>query len=193
MGTHVDVSAIRPTVQVTPLCSSNRFYKECNYQLPTDPRGRGQTSCGKNSEESNQLRLFTEAVSPTTYCDSNLSNILQDLLHPLFLESGLVSLWSLTTIRTSRLRQTPIWPQQRAATPGLRLLIIYHHVRIEWCFIQDASERLTRVVRFIPEILNFSTTLQHARAWRWAIKNLHDIPFASIKKEYVSQVSQFYF
>lgn len=29
-------------------------------------------------------------------------------------------------------------------------------------------------------------TLRHARQWRWAIKNLHDIPFASIKKEYVS-------
>ncbi|KAF1809998.1 cytochrome P450 [Eremomyces bilateralis CBS 781.70] len=38
--------------------------------------------------------------------------------------------------------------------------------------------------RFIPEFLNFSGTLQHARKWRWAIKNLHDIPFAAIKKEF---------
>jgi len=38
--------------------------------------------------------------------------------------------------------------------------------------------------RYIPDSLNFSTTLQHARAWRWAIKRLHDIPFAAIKKEF---------
>ncbi|KAJ9604249.1 hypothetical protein H2200_011083 [Cladophialophora chaetospira] len=40
------------------------------------------------------------------------------------------------------------------------------------------------VFRYIPEFLNFSQTLKHARCWRWAIKNLHDIPFASIKKEF---------
>jgi hypothetical protein len=44
-------------------------------------------------------------------------------------------------------------------------------------------------VRFIPNFLNFSTTLQHARNWRWAIKNLHDIPFAAVKDEFVSQPS----
>lgn len=41
-------------------------------------------------------------------------------------------------------------------------------------------------VRYIPEFLNFSKSLQHARKWGWAIKNLHDIPFATIKKEFVS-------
>jgi cytochrome P450 len=40
------------------------------------------------------------------------------------------------------------------------------------------------VYRYVPEWLNFSSTLKHARNWRWAIKNLHDIPFAAIKKEY---------
>ncbi|KAK1835309.1 cytochrome P450 [Podospora conica] len=44
--------------------------------------------------------------------------------------------------------------------------------------------------RWIPEVLNFSMTLKHARQWRWAIKNLHDIPFASIKKEYRSPDTQ---
>ncbi|KAI1459880.1 cytochrome P450 [Annulohypoxylon moriforme] len=38
--------------------------------------------------------------------------------------------------------------------------------------------------RYIPECLNFSRTLQHARKWGWAIKNLHDIPFRTIKKEF---------
>ncbi|KAH9897587.1 cytochrome P450 [Xylariomycetidae sp. FL2044] len=38
--------------------------------------------------------------------------------------------------------------------------------------------------RYMPEFLNFSKTLQHARRWRWAIKNLHDIPFSAIKKEF---------
>ncbi|KAL6246440.1 hypothetical protein RBB50_006676 [Rhinocladiella similis] len=38
--------------------------------------------------------------------------------------------------------------------------------------------------RYIPEFLNFSQTLRHARRWNWAIKNLHDIPFAAIKKEF---------
>lgn len=40
-------------------------------------------------------------------------------------------------------------------------------------------------VRYIPESLNFSKSLQHARKWGWAIKNLHDIPFSAIKKEFV--------
>ncbi|KAI2604143.1 cytochrome P450 [Hypoxylon fragiforme] len=38
--------------------------------------------------------------------------------------------------------------------------------------------------RYIPEFLNFSKSLQHARKWGWAIQNLHDIPFAAIKKEF---------
>ncbi|KAJ9134091.1 Cytochrome P450 [Pleurostoma richardsiae] len=38
--------------------------------------------------------------------------------------------------------------------------------------------------RYVPNFLNYSQTLQHARRWRWAIKNLHDIPFAAMKKEY---------
>lgn len=38
--------------------------------------------------------------------------------------------------------------------------------------------------RYIPESLNFSKSLQHARKWGWAIKNLHDIPFSAIKKEF---------
>ncbi|KAI1765031.1 cytochrome P450 [Hypoxylon sp. FL1150] len=38
--------------------------------------------------------------------------------------------------------------------------------------------------RYVPEFLNFSRSLQHARKWRWAIRNLHDIPFATIKKEF---------
>lgn len=40
-------------------------------------------------------------------------------------------------------------------------------------------------VRYIPQFLNFSRSLQHARKWGWAIKNLHDIPFSAIKKEFV--------
>ncbi|KAI0179025.1 cytochrome P450 [Hypoxylon sp. FL1284] len=40
--------------------------------------------------------------------------------------------------------------------------------------------------RYVPEFLNFSKSLQHARRWGWAIKNLHDIPFSAIKKEFVS-------
>ncbi|KAI2627949.1 cytochrome P450 [Hypomontagnella submonticulosa] len=39
-------------------------------------------------------------------------------------------------------------------------------------------------LRYIPEFLNFSKSLQHARKWGWAIKNLHDIPFSAIKKEF---------
>ncbi|KAI1137387.1 cytochrome P450 [Hypoxylon sp. FL0543] len=38
--------------------------------------------------------------------------------------------------------------------------------------------------RYIPEFLNFSRSLQHAREWGWAIKNLHDVPFSAIKKEF---------
>ncbi|KAI4862537.1 cytochrome P450 [Hypoxylon rubiginosum] len=38
--------------------------------------------------------------------------------------------------------------------------------------------------RYIPEFLNFSKSLQHARKWGWAIRNLHDIPFSAIKKEF---------
>ncbi|KAI1393000.1 cytochrome P450 [Hypoxylon trugodes] len=38
--------------------------------------------------------------------------------------------------------------------------------------------------RYVPEFLNFSRSLQHARKWGWAIKNLHDIPFAAVKKEF---------
>ncbi|KAI2622400.1 cytochrome P450 [Hypoxylon sp. NC1633] len=38
--------------------------------------------------------------------------------------------------------------------------------------------------RYIPEFLNFSKSLQHARKWGWAIKNFHDIPFSAIKKEF---------
>ncbi|OTA57464.1 cytochrome P450 [Hypoxylon sp. EC38] len=38
--------------------------------------------------------------------------------------------------------------------------------------------------RYVPEFLNFSKSLQHARRWGWAIKNLHDIPFSAIKKEF---------
>ncbi|KAH8879379.1 cytochrome P450 [Thozetella sp. PMI_491] len=40
------------------------------------------------------------------------------------------------------------------------------------------------LLRFIPDIINFSGTLKHARNWRWAIKNLHDIPFSAIKAEF---------
>ncbi|KAI1372317.1 cytochrome P450 [Hypoxylon crocopeplum] len=38
--------------------------------------------------------------------------------------------------------------------------------------------------RHIPEFLNFSKSLQHARKWGFAIKNLHDIPFSAIKREF---------
>ncbi|OTB02671.1 hypothetical protein M426DRAFT_61715 [Hypoxylon sp. CI-4A] len=40
------------------------------------------------------------------------------------------------------------------------------------------------IFRHIPESLNFSKSLQHARKWGWAIQNLHDIPFSAIKKEF---------
>ncbi|KAH7025683.1 cytochrome P450 [Microdochium trichocladiopsis] len=45
------------------------------------------------------------------------------------------------------------------------------------------------LLRYIPETLNFSETLRHARKWSWAIQDLHNIPFAAIKKEYVSENS----
>ncbi|KAI1474523.1 cytochrome P450 [Daldinia eschscholtzii] len=38
--------------------------------------------------------------------------------------------------------------------------------------------------RYIPQLLNCSKSLQHARRWGWAIKNLHDIPFSAIKREF---------
>ncbi|CAK7217402.1 hypothetical protein SBRCBS47491_003153 [Sporothrix bragantina] len=38
--------------------------------------------------------------------------------------------------------------------------------------------------RYVPNFLNYSQTLQHARRWSWAIRRLHDVPFAAIQKEY---------
>ncbi|KAI5857361.1 cytochrome P450 [Durotheca rogersii] len=40
------------------------------------------------------------------------------------------------------------------------------------------------IFRYTPEFLNFSKSLQHARKWGWAIRNLHDIPFSAVKKEF---------
>ena len=41
-------------------------------------------------------------------------------------------------------------------------------------------------VRFFPDWLVNSATLKHARQWSWAIRRLHDIPFAAARKEFVS-------
>lgn len=40
------------------------------------------------------------------------------------------------------------------------------------------------LLRYVPNLLNFSTPLRHARHMRWAIKRLHDVPFAAIMKEF---------
>jgi len=40
------------------------------------------------------------------------------------------------------------------------------------------------LLRYVPNFLNFSAPLRHARSMRWAIKRLHDVPFAAIMKEF---------
>jgi cytochrome P450 len=40
------------------------------------------------------------------------------------------------------------------------------------------------LLRHVPNILNFSAPLRHARSMRWAIKRLHDVPFAAITKDF---------
>jgi len=40
------------------------------------------------------------------------------------------------------------------------------------------------ILRHVPSFLNFSVPLRHARRMRWAIKRLHDVPFAAVMKEF---------
>jgi cytochrome P450 len=40
------------------------------------------------------------------------------------------------------------------------------------------------MMRHLPSFLNFSFPLRHARSMRWAIKRLHDVPFAAIMKDF---------
>lgn len=40
------------------------------------------------------------------------------------------------------------------------------------------------ILRFFPDWIVNSTTLKHARQWSWAIKKLHDVPFAAVRKDF---------
>ena len=41
----------------------------------------------------------------------------------------------------------------------------------------------------LPNWLVRSQTLMHAREWSWAIRRLHDVPFAAVREEFVSYKS----
>ena len=41
----------------------------------------------------------------------------------------------------------------------------------------------------LPNWLVRSQTLMHAREWSWAIRRLHDVPFAAVREEFVSAPS----
>jgi hypothetical protein len=41
----------------------------------------------------------------------------------------------------------------------------------------------------LPNWLVRSQTLMHAREWGWAIRRLHDVPFAAVREEFVSSPS----
>lgn len=47
------------------------------------------------------------------------------------------------------------------------------------------------LVDYFPFLSNFpdwlvrSQTLRHAREWGWAIRRLHDVPFAAVREEFV--------
>jgi hypothetical protein len=41
----------------------------------------------------------------------------------------------------------------------------------------------------LPNWLVRSQTLMHAREWGWAIRRLHDVPFAAVREEFVSPPS----
>jgi hypothetical protein len=38
----------------------------------------------------------------------------------------------------------------------------------------------------LPNWIVRSQTLMHARDWTWAIRRLHDVPFAAVREEFVS-------
>ncbi|KAK5128728.1 hypothetical protein LTR85_000061 [Meristemomyces frigidus] len=44
--------------------------------------------------------------------------------------------------------------------------------------------------RFLPDWVINSITLRHAREWSWAIRRLHDVPFAAVLKEFDAGTSK---
>lgn len=41
------------------------------------------------------------------------------------------------------------------------------------------------ILRHFPPSISPSTALRHASRWSWAIKRLHDVPFAAAKRDFV--------